>query len=70
MVKTSFVAVEYEMVMELVAIETAFVIGFALTVVVVFFVVVVGIVVVVVVVYKYINVLNISRNSLKIWFYK
>ena len=54
------------MVMELVAIETAFVIGFALTVVVVFFVVVVGIVVVVVVVYKYINVLNISRNSLKI----
>jgi hypothetical protein len=38
------------MVMELVAIETAFVIGFALTVVVVFFVVVVGIVVVVVVV--------------------
>ena len=46
MVKTSFVAVEYEM--ELVAIETAFVIGVALTVVVVFFVVVVVVVVVVV----------------------
>ena len=54
MVKTSFVAVEYEMVMELVAMETSvLVIGFALTVVVVFFVVVVvGVIVPVVVVYS------------------